>query len=89
MCPDAYSFAYDDLSTFALPSGLGFEVMFCPDGKSSIVRKSKGESCDDSKGSANTQRSRLKSGVEGLRGPRDYRALLPFPFLLPLGMFFI
>ncbi|PUU79140.1 thaumatin, partial [Tuber borchii] len=29
VCPDAYSFAYDDLSTFMLPSGLGFEVIFC------------------------------------------------------------
>lgn len=60
VCPDAYSFAYDDRSTFALPSGLGFEVMFCPDGKSSIVSKSKEESCDDSKGPASTQGSRLK-----------------------------
>lgn len=78
VCPDAYSFAYDDLSTFMLPSGLGFEVIFCPDGKSSIVSKSKEESCDDSEEAVNTQGSRLKSDAEGLRGPRGYRILLSF-----------
>ncbi|KAL1801098.1 hypothetical protein ACET3X_001440 [Alternaria dauci] len=31
VCPDAYSFAFDDqTSTFIIPSGAGFEVVFCP-----------------------------------------------------------
>ena len=38
MCPDAYSFAYDDhLSTFAVPKGGGFEVIFCPEGRSTNI----------------------------------------------------
>jgi hypothetical protein len=38
MCPDAYSFAFDDhLSTFAIPKGGGFEIIFCPDGRSTNI----------------------------------------------------
>ncbi|KAL1302738.1 hypothetical protein AAFC00_003092 [Neodothiora populina] len=42
VCPDAYSFAYDDQSsTFIIPSGAGFEVVFCPGGRSTTILKSK------------------------------------------------
>lgn len=41
VCPDAYSFAYDDrTSTFTMPTGGGggaFEVVFCPGGESSRI----------------------------------------------------
>ncbi|KAF2011012.1 glycoside hydrolase family 2 protein [Aaosphaeria arxii CBS 175.79] len=38
ICPDAYSFAYDDqLSTFIIPSGAGFEVVFCPGARSTNI----------------------------------------------------
>lgn len=38
VCPDAYSFAYDDqTSTFIIPSGAGFEVVFCPGGRSTNI----------------------------------------------------
>lgn len=38
ICPDAYSFAFDDqTSTFIIPSGGGFEVVFCPAGRSSTI----------------------------------------------------
>jgi hypothetical protein len=38
VCPDAYSYAYDDaLSTFTVPNGYGFEVQFCPVGRSSNI----------------------------------------------------
>ena len=38
VCPDAYSYAYDDqTSTFVLPQGGGFEVVFCPKGRSSNI----------------------------------------------------
>lgn len=38
VCPDAYSFAYDDQSsTFIVPSGGGFGVTFCPRGRSSNI----------------------------------------------------
>ncbi|ORY67334.1 thaumatin family protein [Pseudomassariella vexata] len=38
ICPDAYSFAYDDqTSTFIIPSGGGWEVVFCPEGRSTDI----------------------------------------------------
>lgn len=38
ICPDAYSYAYDDqTSTFVVPEGGGFEVVFCPAGRSSNI----------------------------------------------------
>jgi hypothetical protein len=38
VCPDAYSFAYDDEdSTFAVPKGAGFEVVMCPGGLSTTI----------------------------------------------------
>jgi hypothetical protein len=40
VCPDAYSYAYDDAtSTFAVPSGGGWEVTFCPPGRSTNILK--------------------------------------------------
>lgn len=38
MCPDAYSFAYDDQdSTFSVPEGAGFQVVLCPGGLSTNI----------------------------------------------------
>lgn len=38
VCPDVYSYAYDDqTSTFVVPQGGGFEVVFCPKGRSSNI----------------------------------------------------
>jgi beta-mannosidase len=38
VCPDAYSYAYDDqTSTFIIPQGGGFEVVFCPAGRSTKI----------------------------------------------------
>ena len=42
VCPDAYSFAFDDASsTFAVPHGqvAGWEVRFCPGGRSTVIRR--------------------------------------------------
>ena len=40
VCPDAYSYAYDDDSaTFTVPTGSGFEVVFCPLGRSTTIRR--------------------------------------------------
>lgn len=40
ICPDAYSFAFDDqTSTFIIPSGGGWEVTFCPTGRSTNILK--------------------------------------------------
>lgn len=38
VCPDAYSYAFDDqTSTFIIPSGGGWEVTFCPTGRSTNI----------------------------------------------------
>ncbi|KAI4142345.1 MAG: hypothetical protein LQ340_007375 [Diploschistes diacapsis] len=38
VCPDAYSYAFDDqTSTFIVPEGGGFGVVFCPRGRSSNI----------------------------------------------------
>ncbi|KAF2437884.1 glycoside hydrolase family 2 protein [Karstenula rhodostoma CBS 690.94] len=38
VCPDAYSYAFDDqTSTFIIPSGAGFEVIFCPGARSTNI----------------------------------------------------
>ncbi|KAF2194520.1 Osmotin, thaumatin-like protein [Zopfia rhizophila CBS 207.26] len=38
VCPDAYSFAFDDQkSTFIIPAGAGFEVVFCPGARSTNI----------------------------------------------------
>ncbi|KAI5925695.1 thaumatin family protein [Camillea tinctor] len=37
-CPDAYSYAFDDASsTFIIPNGGGWEVVFCPQGRSTDI----------------------------------------------------
>lgn len=44
ICPDAYSYAYDDqTSTFVVPQGGGFEVVFCPTGRSSNILATLGD----------------------------------------------
>jgi len=38
VCPDAYSYAFDDKdSTFIIPTGGGWEVVFCPRGRSTNI----------------------------------------------------
>ncbi|KAM0591970.1 hypothetical protein ACHAQG_007150 [Verticillium nonalfalfae] len=44
ICPDAYSFAFDDQqSTFIVPSGGGWEVLFCPAGRSTTILRTLGQ----------------------------------------------
>lgn len=58
VCPDAYSYAYDDfLSTFAVPTGYGFEVQFCPVGRSSNILIT---STSDLSGGASAQAQLIK-----------------------------
>lgn len=43
ICPDAYSFAYDDQkSTFIVPKGGGWEVVLCPKGRSTNILRQLG-----------------------------------------------
>lgn len=47
MCPDAYSYAFDDAtSTFIIPSGGGWEVVFCPEGRSTNILATFGSELD-------------------------------------------
>lgn len=44
VCPDAYSYAFDDqTSTFIIPSGGGWEVVFCPQGRSTNILRTFGD----------------------------------------------
>lgn len=44
VCPDAYSYAYDDAkSIFTAPTGSSFEVVFCPNGRSTRILQSQAE----------------------------------------------
>lgn len=46
VCPDAYSYAYDDQdSTFIVPQGAGFQVIFCPGGRSTTILSTQYASC--------------------------------------------
>lgn len=43
MCPDAYSFAFDDQqSTFIVPMGGGWEIVMCPKGRSTNILRQLG-----------------------------------------------
>ena len=43
MCPDAYSYAFDDQkSTFIIPMGGGWEVVMCPKGRSTNILRQLG-----------------------------------------------
>lgn len=43
VCPDAYSYAFDDTtSTFIVPTGGGYQVTFCPIGRSTNILKTFG-----------------------------------------------
>ena len=47
VCPDAYSFAYDDhKSTFMVPKGGGWEIIFCPVGRSTNILATFGDLWD-------------------------------------------
>lgn len=44
VCPDAYSYAFDDqTSTFIIPTGGGWEVVFCPQGRSTNILQTFGD----------------------------------------------
>lgn len=48
VCPDAYSYAYDDTtSTFIIPTGGGYHVTFCPAGRSTNILKTFGKQLDE------------------------------------------
>ncbi|KAK4545276.1 hypothetical protein LTR36_003456 [Oleoguttula mirabilis] len=53
VCPDAYSYAFDDVdSTFITPTGGGYQIIFCPGGRSTNIIASKGSSAIEHSGSS-------------------------------------
>ena len=51
VCPDAYSYAYDDqTSTFILQKGPGFQVTFCPGGRSTNIKSASTSGSSSSSG---------------------------------------
>lgn len=48
ICPDAYSFAFDDQqSTFIIPNGGGWEVVMCPTGRSTDILRQLGSEMNE------------------------------------------
>lgn len=68
VCPDAYSYAFDDqASTFIIPSGGGFEVVFCPRGRSTTILSTLREEVNElAQGGKVTERIRDKARRVGL-----------------------
>ena len=70
VCPDAYSYAYDDQSsTFTMPTGLGYEVIFCPKGRSSNILVTLG---DQMRGL--TQNGRVTRDIDEIARNKTYIA---------------
>ena len=66
VCPDAYSYAYDDqYSTFVQPTGAGFQVIFCPGGRSTNIIAQKGTSAIEHGGSSGGSHSSAASALGG------------------------
>ncbi|KAK5128926.1 hypothetical protein LTR85_000259 [Meristemomyces frigidus] len=64
VCPDAYSYAYDDQdSTFINPTGGGYQVIFCPGGRSTNIIASKGTSAIEHSGSSSSSGSASLGGA--------------------------
>lgn len=65
MCPDAYSFAFDDQSsTFIIPKGGGWEIVMCPKGRSTNILRQLGDEMNelaDSGGLSQVAQKRLKN----------------------------
>ncbi|RSM17654.1 hypothetical protein CDV31_003579 [Fusarium ambrosium] len=65
MCPDAYSFAFDDQSsTFIIPKGGGWEIIMCPKGRSTNILRQLGDEMNelaDSGGLSQVAQKRLKN----------------------------
>ncbi|KAH6888017.1 thaumatin family-domain-containing protein [Thelonectria olida] len=65
ICPDAYSYAFDDgKSTFTIPNGGGWEVTICPKGRSTNILRQLGDEISELGNSGNLSDlaiSRLKN----------------------------
>ncbi|KAH8811430.1 thaumatin family protein [Xylogone sp. PMI_703] len=63
VCPDAYSYAFDDAtSTFSVPAGGGWEVVFCPAGRSTDILRRLGGVIGMMSGTGVTEAVRMQAG---------------------------
>lgn len=85
ICPDAYSFAFDDQkSTFIIPKGGGWEVVMCPKGRSTNILRQLSQEMDELNNAGNLSEKTLQrlrdvqyitsdrgaaSGVQPMLGP--------------------
>lgn len=66
VCPDAYSFPYDDgTSTFVLPGGGGWQVTFCPVGRSTDILATFGSLISEWAASGNMSADILDAAANG------------------------
>jgi len=66
MCPDAYSYAFDDqTSTFIIPQGGGFEVVFCPAGRSTTILDTFGDELRQIAQSGHVSRELMSTARDG------------------------
>ncbi|KAI9668527.1 MAG: hypothetical protein M1829_005344 [Trizodia sp. TS-e1964] len=64
VCPDAYSFAFDDqTSTFVIPTGGSFEVVLCPSGRSTNIIATSKEQLEHLKKTGTVGRRDLGNGT--------------------------
>lgn len=84
VCPDAYSFAYDDqTSTFIIPSGAGFQVVFCPGGRSTNILATESSQLKQLQSGTSSASSGSSATAVGLATPNlDARALGVWRFML-------
>ncbi|TID17778.1 Osmotin thaumatin-like protein [Venturia nashicola] len=81
VCPDAYSYAFDDqTSTFIIPSGPGFQIIFCPGGRSTTILTAEAGTVDQSShgevsfgggGNASTNMMGAGAAVRECKGESD------------------
>nr|POE85233.1 thaumatin-like protein 1 [Quercus suber] len=84
ICPDAYSYAYDDqTSTFSVPSGGGYQVIFCPGGRSTNIIASKGTSAIEHGGSSNGSSPVGSAGTLLIDG---FAVFVPLSFTIGLSI---
>ncbi|KAH8169915.1 thaumatin family protein [Sarocladium implicatum] len=61
ICPDAYSFAFDDQkSTFIIPKGGGWEVVMCPKGRSTNILRQLSQEMDELNNAGNLSEKTLR-----------------------------
>lgn len=84
VCPDAYSFAYDDQSsTFITQQGPGFEIVFCPGGRSTRILADSSSSSSSPSSSTGQTSSAASSSLRSGGTLRRRGSTSPYPQPIP------